>query len=118
MNLASEAVNENTLPALSQSDLAKLTWEEQVLALKDQAREADRALWKSGGSIRAKGTFEWQDGSTGTIAEALPYSAPMYSIPGEYLDVPEDIAALPDLMGFGNMYDLRQAMVRDESGAL
>ena len=72
LNLASEVVNESTPPALSQSDLAKLTWDERVLALKDQAREADRALWKSGGSIRAKGTFEWQDGSTGTIAETLP----------------------------------------------
>ena len=72
LNVASEAVNESTPPALSQSDLAKLTWDERVLALKDQAREADRALWKSGGSIRAKGTFEWQDGSTGTVAEALP----------------------------------------------
>ena len=72
LNVSSEAVNESTPPALSQSDLAKLTWDERVLALKDQAREADRALWKSGGSIRAKGTFEWQDGSTGTIAETLP----------------------------------------------
>ena len=118
LNVASEAVNENTPPALSQSDLAKLTWEERVLALKDQAREADRALWKSGGSIRNQGSFTWQDGSTGTIAEVLPYSAPMYSIPDEILDVPENIAALPNLMGFGNMHDLRQAMVRDESGAL
>ena len=42
-----EAVNGNTPPALSQSDLAKLTWEERVLALKDQAREAGRALWES-----------------------------------------------------------------------
>ena len=58
LNVASEAVNESTPPALSQSDLAKLTWEERVLALKDQAREADRALWKSGGSVRAQGTFE------------------------------------------------------------
>ena len=30
---------------------ASLTWEERILALKDQAREADRALWESGGSI-------------------------------------------------------------------
>ena len=71
LSLASEAVNGNTPPALSQSDLAKLTWEERILALKDQAREADRALWESGGSLRAKGTFEWQDGSTGTIAEEV-----------------------------------------------
>ena len=38
--------------------------------------------------------------------------------PDEILDVPEDVAALPNLMGFGNMHDLRQAMVRDGSGAL
>ena len=118
LNVASEAVNAGTPPTLSQDDLAKLTWEERVLALKDQAREADRALWKSGGSIRNQGSFTWQDGSTGTIVEVLPYSAPMYSIPDEILDVPEDVAALPDLMGFGNMHDLRQAMVRDGSGAL
>lgn len=118
LSLVSETVGASVSPTLSQSDLARLTWEEQVLALKDQAREADRALWESGSSIRAQGTFEWQDGSTGTIAEVLPYSVPMYSLPGETLDVPEDIAALPDLMGFGNMHDLRQAMLRDESGAL
>ena len=118
LNVASEAVNADMSPTLSQDDLAKLTWEERVLALKDQAREADRALWKSGGSIRNQGSFTWQDGSTGTIAEVLPYSAPMYSIPDEILDVPEDVAALPNLMGFGNMHDLRQAMVRDGGGAL
>ena len=118
LNVASEAVNADMSPTLSQDDLAKLTWEERVLALKDQTREADRALWKSGGSIRNQGSFTWEDGSTGTIPEVLPYSAPMYSIPDEILDVPEDVAALPNLMGFGNMHDLRQAMVRDGSGAL
>ena len=108
----------NTSTVSTSDPWASLTWEEQVLALKDQAREADRALWESGGSVRAEGTFEWQDGSTGTMAEALPYRIPMYSIPDEILEVPEDIAALPNLMGFGNMHDLRQAMVRDGSGAL
>ncbi|WP_208873914.1 hypothetical protein [Fretibacterium fastidiosum] len=108
----------NTSTVSTSDPWASLTWEERVLALKDQAREADRALWKSGGSIRNQGSFTWQDGSTGTIAEVLPYSVPMYSIPGEYLDVPKDVAALPDLMGFGNMHDLHQAMVRDGSGAL
>ena len=41
---------------------ASLTWEEQVLALKDQAREADRALWESGGSIRAKVNLSQENG--------------------------------------------------------
>lgn len=42
----------------------------------------------------------------------------MYTIANEWLDIPDDIAALPDLQGYGNVYDLHQAMVRDSSGAL
>jgi hypothetical protein len=42
----------------------------------------------------------------------------MLSIPDEYLEVPEDLAALPDVMGYGNLHNLQQAIVRDESGEL
>jgi len=41
-----------------------------------------------------------------------------YTVATEWLDVPEDIAALPDLAGYGNVYDLHQAMVRDTTGEL
>ncbi|MEW6600510.1 MAG: calcium-binding protein, partial [Nitrospirota bacterium] len=41
-----------------------------------------------------------------------------YTIANEWLDVPEEIAALPYLQGYGNVYDLQQAMVRDTSGQL
>ncbi|MCX5814610.1 MAG: hypothetical protein NT178_19030, partial [Proteobacteria bacterium] len=41
-----------------------------------------------------------------------------YTIANEWLDVPDDIAALPDLQGYGNTYDLHQAMVRDTTGTL
>jgi len=37
------------------------------------------------------------------------------SIAEEWLEVPEDIAALPDLQGFGNVYDLQQSIIRDEA---
>ena len=117
INLDAE-VSEAQGAGLSQEDLSKLTWEERVLALEDQARAADRARWETSGDIRAAGTFEWDDGTTGIIAEALPYRIPMFSIPGEYLEVPEDIAALPDLSGSGDLHDLHQAMARDESGEL
>ena len=42
----------------------------------------------------------------------------MYSIPHEYLEVPEDIAALPDISGYGNLHDLQQALVREANGEL
>jgi len=36
----------------------------------------------------------------------------------DWLDVPDDIAAFPDLRGYGNVYDLHQTMVRDTTGTL
>ena len=41
-----------------------------------------------------------------------------FSIAAELLEVPDDIAALPDIRGFGTVYDLHQAMARDSSGSL
>jgi hypothetical protein len=79
---------------------ASLTFEERTQALIDRAHAADQALWEAGGAVNFEGAyFEWEDGTKGTIAEAFPYRVPMLSIPDEYLEVPEDIAALPDIMG-------------------
>ena len=41
-----------------------------------------------------------------------------HSLPTELVEVPEEIAALPDVVAFGNVYSLHQAMARDGSGAL
>ncbi len=40
------------------------------------------------------------------------------SLPTELVEVSEEIAALPNVMAFGNVYSLHQAMARDGSGAL
>lgn len=40
------------------------------------------------------------------------------TLPTELVEVPEEIAALPNVMAFGNVYSLHQAMARDGSGAL
>lgn len=64
------------------------------------------------------GSFERMDGSIGQIANYNLQRDPMYTIPEEWLDVPDDIAALPDLCGYGTVHDLHQAMVRDSSGEL
>ncbi len=50
------------------------------------------------------------------IAEVPALQCPMYSIPDEILTF-RGTSEAPNLMGFGNMHDLRQAMVvRDGSG--
>ncbi|MDD5244530.1 MAG: calcium-binding protein, partial [Syntrophorhabdaceae bacterium] len=64
------------------------------------------------------GTFIKTDGSTGSIGGFILQRDPTYTIANEWLNVPDTIAALPDLQGSGNVYDLHQAMARDTSGQL
>ncbi len=64
------------------------------------------------------GTFTWADGSTGQIAEYTFDRNTAYTIATEWVDVPDDIAALPDLPGYGTVPRLQQAMARDTSGTL
>ncbi|MCL4456170.1 MAG: peptidoglycan DD-metalloendopeptidase family protein, partial [Nitrospirae bacterium] len=63
------------------------------------------------------GSFEKTDGTTGTIGEYNLQRDTAYTIANEWLDVPPDIAALPDLQGYGNVYDLQQAMTRERQAA-
>ncbi|MEW6351487.1 MAG: hypothetical protein AB1646_20740 [Thermodesulfobacteriota bacterium] len=64
------------------------------------------------------GTFTWADGTSGQIAEYTFDRNTAYTIATEWVDVPDEIAALPDLPGYGTVPRLQQAMARDTSGAL
>jgi Ca2+-binding RTX toxin-like protein len=64
------------------------------------------------------GSFTRTDGTTSATEDVWFQRDTDYTIANEWLDVPDDIAALPDLQGYGNVYDLHQAMVRDTSGQL
>ena len=60
------------------------------------------------------GTYTKTDGSTGKISDYELQSDPMNSIATDWLEVSDEIAALPDIPGMGKMYSLHQAMARDE----
>jgi hypothetical protein len=64
------------------------------------------------------GTFEKVDGSTGQIADYGFYRETTYTLANEWLAVPLDVSAMPILKGYGNVYDLHQAIARDDSGQL
>jgi len=64
------------------------------------------------------GGFTRTDGSAAMIEDVWFQTDNMYTIAEEWLEVPDDIAALPDLQGYGQVYDLHQAMARDVSGHL
>ena len=65
----------------------------------------------NGNTLVQQGTFTKADGSSGQIGGFNLQRDTAFTIADEWLDVPETIAALPDLQGCGNVYDLHQAMV-------
>ncbi len=72
----------------------------------------------NGNLLTLSGTFVKNDGAIGKIGNYRFVRDMLYTIQDEYQKVTADIAALPDLRGYGNVHDLHQAMVRDASGQL
>jgi hypothetical protein len=71
------------------------------------------------GNIQTQaGTFKKADGTAGQMNNYALRRDTTYTIANQWLDVPAEISALPDLQAYGNVYDLHQAMVRDGSGQL
>ena len=64
------------------------------------------------------GSFTKTDGTTASIGGFNLQRDTVYNIAYEWLNMPNDIAVLPDLQGYGNVYDLHRAIVRDTTGTI
>jgi hypothetical protein len=82
------------------------------------AYTADTLTDVQGNAHRQAGTYTTTIGETRAAEDIWFQVDNTYTLATEWLDVPADIAALPDLAGYGNVYDLHQAMVRDTTGEL
>ena len=71
-----------------------------------------------GNAHRQVGSFTFADGTTGQMADVWFATDTSLTLPTEWFEVSDDIAALPDMSALGNVYSLHQAMSRDESGVL
>lgn len=63
-------------------------------------------------------TFTRADGTTSELTDLWFEVDKTYSIATDLIVESTEIRALPNATGYGNMYDLRQAMARDSSGRL
>ena len=72
----------------------------------------------NGNITKQTGTYTKTDGSTGNSADIWFNVNKTNIIATTRLTETAAVAALPDLQGFGNVYDLRQGMLRDGSGHL
>lgn len=71
-----------------------------------------------GNAHRQVGTYTRADG-TQALAEDVWFAVDRtYSLATTWADVPSDVAALPDLPGYGTVRDLHQAMALDVGGRL
>jgi hypothetical protein len=64
------------------------------------------------------GTYIKADGTTASVDDVWFKADLMHTKATEILEETPEIAGLPDLQGFGNVYSLHQAMLRDSSGHL
>jgi len=71
-----------------------------------------------GNAHRQVGSYTTLDGQTRAATDVWFQTDPTYSLPTDWVEVPEDIAALPDAQGYGKVRDLHQAMAMDASGEL
>jgi len=71
-----------------------------------------------GNVVKQTGTFTRTDGSTGQSADIWFAVNTTLTTALDWLPETPEIAALPDLKGYGNVHSLHQTMLRDGSGRL
>ena len=71
-----------------------------------------------GNAHRQVGSYTTTDGQTRAATDVWVKTDATYSVPTDWVEVPEDIALLPDAQGYGKVRDLHQAMTMDTTGEL
>lgn len=95
-----------------------LTLEQAGIASINLSKQNTNTVDENGNTQLTQGTFITTDGQTNAIGDYVFQTDNLNSIATEYVDVPENIASLPDIAGSGTVYSLHQAMARDTSGEL
>ncbi len=98
---------------------------DELLAMADAGVLSVNLGYANGSGVDANGNTAWLAGSftrtdttTGQVTDYQFARDTVRTIAEEWLAVPAAVAALPDVGGFGKVYDLQQAMVRDTGGTL
>lgn len=72
----------------------------------------------NGNTLVHSGSFTKNDGTNGQIGDFILQYDKLNSVATEWVDVPDDVAILPDAAGSGEVYSLHQAMAKDSTGEL
>lgn len=97
----------------------------ELMALADVGVSALNVAAAPNGSTVASGAVDWldgtyvkPDGATGIMSDMLFQRDTADTVATTTVDVPDEIATLPDIAGKGNVASLHQAMAQDSTGHL
>ena len=80
--------------------------------------QASNTVDENGNTQLNVSSFTKADGSTGSLADYTFVRDTLHTQATDIVEVPDDILALPDAQGYGNVLSLHQAMAKDSSGEL
>ena len=89
-----------------------------IASINLSSQQTNQSPDANGNTALSTGTFTTTDGSTNTIADYALDVNKTYSIETDKVEISDEIAALPEVSGYGLVRNLSQAMARDESGEL
>ena len=89
-----------------------------IASINLSSQQTNQSPDANGNTALSTGTFTTTDGSTNTIADYALDVNKTYSIETDKVEISDEIAALPEVSGYGVVRNLSQAMARDESGEL
>ena len=95
-----------------------LTQEQAGIESIDLDYQNSNTVDANGNTVGQIGTFDKENGTQGNISDIWFNTDLMDTVDKTNIDIPADIAALPNVSGFGNVHDLHTAMVLDTTGAL
>ena len=95
-----------------------LTLEQAGIENIDLNYQNSNAVDTNGNTVGQIGTFDKENGTQGNISDIWFNTDLMDTVDKTNIDIPADIAALPNVTGFGNVHDLHTAMALDTSGEL
>ena len=101
------------------------TGEGELLTLEQAGVRSINLTYSESGFVDAQGnahkqvgTYTTTDDQTRAATDVWVKTDATYSVPTDWVEVPEDIALLPDAQGYGKVRDLHQAMTMDTTGEL
>lgn len=95
-----------------------LTLEQAGIENIDLNYQNSNAVDTNGNTVGQIGSFDKENGTQGNISDIWFNTDLMDTVDKTNIDIPADIAALPNVTGFGNVHDLHTAMALDTSGEL